>query len=243
MKQRILFFLLLLAVFPLVAHAQKEVPELWGHRLHDEAGVLSPTTVDMLERKLKVFEDSTSNQMAILIVNTLDGESIEQFGIRVADKWKLGTKDRDNGIILLFAINDRKARIEVGQGLEGPLPDILCNQIIRNEVAPNFRRNDYDAGVTAAVDAIAAAIKGEYKSEARPGRTRGSGRSAGIIVILILIVLFRLFANRGGRSGGWSSGGGWYYGGGGGSWGGGGGGGGFSGGGGSFGGGGSSGSW
>jgi uncharacterized protein len=197
----------------------------------------------MLERKLKVFEDSTSNQMAILIVNTLDGENIEQFGIRVADKWKLGTKDRDNGILLLFAINDRKARIEVGQGLEGPLPDILCNQIIRNEVAPNFRRNDYDAGVTAAVDAIAAAIKGEYKSEVRPGRTRGSGRSAGIIVILILIVLFRLFANRGGRSGGWSSGGGWYYGGGGGSWGGGGGGGGFSGGGGSFGGGGSSGSW
>lgn len=240
MKQRILFFLF--AVLPLVVLAQKEIPELWGHRLHDDAGVLSPATVDLLERKLKVFEDSTSNQMAILIVNTLDGENIEQYGIRVADKWKLGTKDRDNGILLLFAINDRKARIEVGQGLEGPLPDILCNQIIRNEVAPNFRRNDYDAGVNSAVDAIAQAIKGEYKADPRPTARRGGSRSGAIIVILIIFILFRLFANRGGRSGGWSSGGGWYYGGGGGSWGGGGGGG-FSGGGGSFGGGGSSGSW
>jgi len=240
MKQRILFFLF--AVLPHLVLAQKEIPELWGHRLHDEARVLSPTTVDLLESKLKVFEDSTSNQMAILIVNTLDGESIEQYGIRVAEKWKLGTSNRDNGIILLFAINDRKARIEVGQGLEGPLPDILCNQIIRNEVAPNFRRNDYDAGVNAAVDAIAQAIKGEYKSDSRPTARRGGGRSGAIIVILIIFILFRLFANRGGRSGGWSSGGGWYYGGGGGSWGGGGGGG-FSGGGGSFGGGGSSGSW
>jgi uncharacterized protein len=242
MKHRILIFLLLLAASPLVSNAQKAVPDLMGLRLHDEAHVLSASTVDLLERKLKIFEDSTSNQMAILTINTLDGESIEQYGIRVAEQWKLGTGGRDNGIILLFAIDDHKARIEVGQGLEGPLPDITCNQIIRNEIAPNFRRNDYDAGVNAAVDAIAQAIKGEYKADTRPIARRGGSRSGAIIVILIIIVLFRLFANRGGRSGGWTSGGGMYYGGGGGSWGGGGGGG-FSGGGGSFGGGGSSGSW
>ncbi len=242
MKQRILLLLFLLAAFPLISNAQKEIPELGGRRLHDEAHVLSPMTVEWLDRQLKVFEDSTSNQMAILIVKSLDGETIEQYGIRVADKWKLGTKDRDNGVILLISIDEHKARIEVGQGLEGTLPDIRCNQIIRNEIAPRFRRDDYDGGVTAAVDAISQSIKGEYKTDNRSTSGRTRGRSGAMIVILIIFVLFRLFANRGGRSGGWSSGGGWYYGGGGGSWGGGGGGG-FSGGGGSFGGGGSSGSW
>ena len=77
---------------------QKEVPELWGHRLHDEAGYLTNYRRHAGAQSSRVFEDSTSNQMAILIVNTLDGENIEQFGIRVADKWKLGTKDRDNRI-------------------------------------------------------------------------------------------------------------------------------------------------
>lgn len=222
--------------------AQKEIPELWGQHVHDEAKVLSPQTIENLEQQLKLFEDSTSNQIAILIVSSLDGEIIEQYGLRVSEKWKLGQKDKDNGVLLLISINDRKMRIEVGQGLEGPLPDAICNRIIRNEMAPSFRRGDYDSGVNAAIAAIMLAIKGEYKADDAPIGNRGKGSMPITLILILIIILIRIFgSNRRGGSG-WSSGGGWFIGGGGGgSWGGGGGG--FSGGGGSFGGGGSSGSW
>ncbi len=240
-----LAFLFLLAALPL--QAQKKIPELWGQHVHDEARALSPQTVDNLERQLKTFEDSTSNQVAILIVSSLDGEIIEQYALRVAEKWKLGKKEKDNGVLLLLAINDRKMRIEVGQGLEGPLPDAICNRIIRNEMAPNFRRGDYDAGVSAAINAILLATKGEYKAEDVPlGRKNRGPKIPFIFILLLIIILSRFLGGRGKGGSGWSSGAGWFLGGmaaGGGFGGGGGGGGGFSGGGGSFGGGGSSGSW
>ena len=144
------------------AIAQKPVPELWGLHVHDEAKVLSQQTVDQLENQLKIYEDSTSNQIAILIISSLAGESIEEYTLRVAEKWKLGQKDKDNGALLLISVDDHKMRIEVGEGLEGVLTDALSSWIIRNELAPNFRKDDYDAGVKAGVNAIIAAIASEY---------------------------------------------------------------------------------
>jgi len=227
-----------------VALAQLTVPPLANRRVHDQAGVLSPSVVESLERSLKSFEDSTSNQIVVLVLSSLEGESIDQYGIRVADAWKLGVKEKDNGVILLISINDRKMRIEVGQGLEGPLPDAICNRIIRNEMAPNFRRGDYDGGVVASVAAILGAIKGEYTGTGpKSGRRRGG---AGPGFILFLIILFFILRGGGGRGrgGAMAAGAGWYLGSRGGFGGGGGfSGGGFSGGGGSFGGGGSSGGW
>jgi len=241
-----IFFGLLFLLVSQSAFAQIKIPALWNMRVHDDAKVLSQQTVDYLENRLKVFEDSTTNQIAILIVPTLDGEDIEGFGIRAAKEWKLGTAGKDNGIIILLAINDRLMRIEVGHGLEGALPDATSNRIIRNEMAPSFRRGDYDGGIIAATNAVIAATKGEYKSDGvarRGGRKSGGGFPIWLLIFIVLGVI-SMFSKRngGGRSGGWSSGGGFFMGGGGGSWGGGGGGG-FSGGGGSFGGGGSSGSW
>lgn len=236
----------ILSLIPDICLAQIKVPPLANRRIHDEVGALSQQTIAYLEQSLKTFEDSTSNQIAVLIINSLEGESIDQFGIRVADQWKLGTQGNDNGVILLIAMGDRKMRIEVGQGLEGPLPDAICNRIIRNEMAPSFRRGDYDTGVLASVDAIRKAIKGEYRGTG-PKRGRKGGSAAGFIVLLIiLMIVMRGRGGRGGRGNGWSSGAGWYMGGmaaGGGFGGGGFSGGGFSGGGGGFGGGGSSGSW
>ncbi|MBY0432802.1 MAG: TPM domain-containing protein [Cyclobacteriaceae bacterium] len=188
---RILFFVVpfVIGFFP-AALAQKEVPELWGHRVHDDAKVLSAETVNRLEQTLKVFEDSTSNQVGILIIPSLDGEIIEEYTLRVAEKWKLGTEKKDNGVVMLIAINDRKMRIEVGQGLEGALTDALCNRIIRNEMAPNFRRGDYDAGVTAAVNAIMLATKGEYKGEdqvSQRGKAKpGAGFIFGLVILFVL---------------------------------------------------------
>jgi len=147
------------------AAVQKPLPELWGMHVHDDAKVLTQGTIDKLEGKLRVYEDSTSNQIAVLIISTLDEESLEDYSLRVAEKWKLGQKGKDNGVLLLIAVEDHKMRIETGYGLEGVLTDAICAQIIRNELAPNFRKDDYDAGVTAGVQAIISAIGGEYTAD------------------------------------------------------------------------------
>jgi uncharacterized protein len=158
-------FLICALLISFSVFAQKVVPELWNMRVHDEAHVLKQETIEALEKKLKVYEDSTSNQIAILILSTLDGESIEEYSMRVAEKWALGQKEKDNGVLLLIAVDDHAMRIEVGAGLEGVLTDALCSRIIRNEMAPNFRRADFDTGVTAAIEAIMAGIGGEYKGD------------------------------------------------------------------------------
>lgn len=244
MKKLLLVYLFL---FPFFTFGQLPVPELWGIRVHDEAKVLSAGFVSQLEQLLKAYEDSTSNQIAVLIVPSLQDEVIEDYTLRVAEAWKLGQEKNDNGVLLFIAINDRKARIEVGEGLEGALPDAISNQIIRNELAPYFRQDNYEGGVLASIKAIVKAIGGEYQAEVsqhKKKRTRG-GSFMGTLIVLIIIIVVSSFRNRGNRGGGWSSGTGWYGGGfsgrsGGGGWSGGGG---FSGGGGGFSGGGSSGSW
>ena len=93
-------FLSLFSFVSLVGLAQKAVPGLWGMRVHDEAKVLSASGAEQLEARLKAYEDSTSNQIAILIVPSLDGEVLEEYSLRVAEKWKLGQKDKDNGVLL-----------------------------------------------------------------------------------------------------------------------------------------------
>jgi uncharacterized protein len=159
------YLFLFIFFLPVLSLAQKAVPELWGLHVHDEAHVLSKPVVDQLEAKLVAYRDSTSNEIAILIIPTLEGEIIEEYALRVAEKWALGDKEKDNGALLLIAVDDHKMRIEVGEGLEGVLTDVASNRIIRNELAPNFRSNDYDNGVKQGVDAMMAAIGGEYTTD------------------------------------------------------------------------------
>jgi uncharacterized protein len=163
--QKFLFITTSFILCTFVSFGQKAVPELWGQRVHDEAHVLKAETVDLLEKELALYEDSTTNQVAILIVQSLDGDVLEDYSIRVVEKWKLGSKKNDNGVLLLIAVDDHKMRIEVGQGLEGVLTDAMSNRIIRNDMAPEFRRGDYDAGVLAAIVSIKEGIQGEYFSE------------------------------------------------------------------------------
>ena len=132
-----------------------EIPKLQG-RVTDLAGILTADQVSSLDDKLKQFEETDSTQVAVLIIPSLEGESLEDYSIKVAQAWKLGQKNRDNGALLLIAMKDRQARIEVGYGLEGNLTDARSNQIIRNEIAPRFREGDYFGGIDAAVTAAAA---------------------------------------------------------------------------------------
>lgn len=240
------FLLILLGLFVRPAWALDPPPPP-DRYVSDAAGLLSPAIRQQLEEKLAEFEGRTSNQVLVATFPQLQGESIEEFAIRLAEKWKPGQKGRDNGVILIVSKGDRAARIEVGYGLEGALPDAIGKAILENEILPAFRRGDYDAGIQGGVDAILRATAGEYRGS--PARQK-----SGLPLwawILLFILLYFLLSRRWSRgyqigSGGsrdifWGGGGGWRGGG----WGGGGSssGGGFSGGGGSFGGGGASGRW
>lgn len=244
MKFSLVPFILFMSSF---AFGQLDIPPHGGTWVHDNAGILSAPTKSILESALKAERDSTSNQIAVFIIPSLDGESIEDFSLRVAEKWGLGQESKDNGVLLLIAINDRQLRIEVGSGLEGILTDAVSSRINRNEIAPFFREGNYDEGVKAGVIAIIQAIRGEYRNDDPPVARRSSRRSPiATILILIVIIIIASRRGRGGRGGGgyWSSGSGWAgpmggFGGNGGSWGSGG----DFGGGGGFGGGGSSNSW
>lgn len=238
------FFLLLFLLTSVLGFAQERaIPEHAGIWVHDDANVLSASDKQYLEAVLKAERDSTSNQIAVLIIPSLDGDDIDAYANRVFRKWGLGDAKKDNGVLFLISIGDRVMRIEVGAGLEGVLTDAQSSSINRNEVAPYFRKGLYGDGVKAATIAIIQSIKGEYKND-QPIRRRTKKPTSW--VTLLIILAFIIFASRrGGRGGGgYMSRGGWIlpmggggFGGSSGSWGGGGGGdfggGGYSGGGGS----------
>ncbi len=250
-------FLLLCALLGgLVATVRAEtIPPPPRAYFNDATGTISPAVARRLDQRLEAFERETSNQLLVAIYDRMDSESsVFDYTRRVAETWRVGQADRNNGAVLFVFLQDREMYLQVGYGLEGALPDALAKRIIADEIAPHFRRGDFDGGMTAAVEAMIAATKGEYTGTGRTAASgRGQGRSPGydgavVFIIILFAVLRALFGRRRvvlGRRGHHRSGG-WWIGGGGGGFGGGGfggGGGGFSGGGGSFGGGGAGGRW
>ncbi|WED64448.1 TPM domain-containing protein [Synoicihabitans lomoniglobus] len=248
------FLLLFTLIGGLAATAVAEtIPSAPRAYFNDYTGRISAPTGRQLNAQLEAYERESSNQLLVAIYPTMDSDSsVFDYTQRVAESWKVGQADRNNGAVLFIFLNDRQAYLQVGYGLEGALPDATAKRIISDELAPSFRRGDLDGGLSAAVGAMIAATKGEYVGSGRTagdGRGRTSGRTTGaggFILILIIVALRMFFGGRrviiGGR-GHHRSTGMWIGGGGGGGFGGGGGGGGFSGGGGSFGGGGAGGSW
>jgi uncharacterized protein len=225
------------------------VPKLTSY-VNDYANVMSSGTVNELNTVLKDYQDKTKNQLFILTVPSIeDAASIEEYSLAVAEKWKPGFKGSDNGIMMVFAMQEKRMRIDVGYGLEGKVPDAIVSRIIRNEISPRFKQGMFDDGIKAGVVSIIKELGG-YDASSIPvqdaPKSKASGRmhSFLIFIFIALFIFFRIIflplsMLGGGRRGGGS--GGMFFGGG---FGGGGSGGGFSGGGGgSFGGGGASGSW
>ena len=230
--------LILLLCLPLLVSA-RGIPSLTG-RVVDTAHLLQGSEAQPLIDQLLTMESQGLAQMAILTVPDLEGETIETFSIRVAESWKLGNKDRDNGLLLVVSLNPRKIRLEVGYGLEGVLTDQISDHLIRTHLVPAFRNRTYGQGIRAFVQAIYGIVSG--KVPIKPEEVRKKKKKGGLPPgFILLVVPVFIFSRRGPGSGPFIMMGG----GGGGSWGGfsGGGGGGFSGGGGSFGGGGASGGW
>jgi uncharacterized protein len=171
--KRILVSLLFMASFAAMKIVTgTEVPYLTG-RVNDNAHIMSDSTRQYLGDKLKDHETRTTNQVVVLTISSLEGESIEDYANRVFNEWKLGQKDKDNGILVVVVPDERKMRIEVGYGLEGTLPDLLASRIIQEIMVPEFRNGNYDSGITKGVDAILSVLDGKGLEEL-PSADQGS---------------------------------------------------------------------
>lgn len=166
----------------------------------DSAQVLTTAQLQALENKLIVFDDSTSNQIAVVIIPSLNGNDIADYTVKLFRAWGVGTKRNNNGVMLLISKEDHKLNITTGYGLEGALPDITCKEIIDEIIVPKFKGDDYYRGIDEGTDAIMQAVKGEYNISSGDDSGAASGsphhRSlfvrillwiAGIIVLLILL--------------------------------------------------------
>jgi len=182
------FFWIVLFSLSLATQAPaSDLPALKGH-VNDYAGMLNPQRAAALETALSDFERSDSTQIVVLTVPSLGGEDVESFSIKVAEAWKIGQKGVDNGVILLVAQAERKVRIEVGRGLEGKLTDLVSGRIIRADISPRFKAGDYDGGIVAGVNAIAAVVKGEYTAAPRDLRQGKKGAPPLFTLLLFLAV-------------------------------------------------------
>lgn len=265
MKRLLSIFILLLVSLLSFSQDKFDLEKLLQQKpnklVNDYTTTLTADQQQVLEQKLVAFDDSTSTQIAVVIIPTLNGNDVSDYGVRLGRAWGIGGKERNNGVLLLIvngdkANGDRKLYIGTGYGVEGALPDITAKHIIDDVIVPNFKGDDYYRGIEEGTDAIMQAVKGEYKAPEGYNSRKNKGGIGRIIFIIFIIVIFlaisggkggggsfmsrrgfaawtiaNMLSGGGGRGGGWSGGGGSS-------------GGGFGGfGGGSFGGGGASGSW
>ncbi len=174
-----------------------DVPALSG-RINDTAGMLSQTNVTELKQLLAAFEESESTQIVLLTIPSLEGEVLEDFSLRVVEKWRIGQKGLDNGALLLVSRDDRRLRIEVGYGLEGSLTDMTGGRIISRVIVPRFKEGKFDQGIHDGLLAMIQAVRGEFTApQASTKRTTGND-PAGLLFLLIFVYSFvgRIFHNK-----------------------------------------------
>ncbi len=263
--RKILFITCLLFSLGAVAQVENAVPQRPSPpRLYNDftkgRNFLTTEQASYLEGKLVAYNDSTSSQIAIVIVEDLKGYEANEYATALGRKWGVGGQQFNNGIVVLISTGggdgNRDAYIATGYGLEGAIPDVTAKHILENELIPEFKEGNYYSGLNKTVDAIIKAAAGEYKATSGSGKRRGLSPGKIFLLIIIIWIILGIIGRGGGKGGGYASrrgyrgfwgptlGGGLGSGWGGGGWSGGGGGGGFGGfGGGSFGGGGAGGKW
>ncbi len=196
MKRLAVTVLVLAAATP--AAADVRIPRLTGPVV-DDVGLLNASSRQLMDASLRRYQQQTSTQFQVLILNTLGGVPIEEYSIRVVEQWMLGTADKDNGVLLLLAMQDHKWRIEVGGGLEGELTDVQASRIGRGILTPHFKRGEYALGIAITLQAVASALGGELSFEGlattrAPPRRRRFGLGS---VVFLFIFLMLVFGGRG----------------------------------------------
>ena len=203
MKRILIVFFLVIAAFINVA-AQDIPPKPNPPKLvNDFAKQLSETEKAQLEQKLVAYNDSTSSQILIVIVPTTGDYPIADYALKLGREWGVGQKDKDNGIVLLWAPTDRKVYISTGYGLEGAIPDAIAKRIISQVITPQFKNGQFYQGLDQGVDMIFKYATGEYKADPKQANDEGSPSWLIFVVIFIVIMIF-MFRNRnngGGRGG------------------------------------------
>jgi uncharacterized protein len=168
--------------------AAQALPALTAH-VTDSAKVLSAVDLQGMEQKLAAYETATGHQLAVLIVPSLQGEPLETLSLRVVEQWKLGDAKRDDGLLVLVAVEDRQVRIEVGYGLEGAIPDVLAGRVISGVMTPRFRQRDYAGGLNAGLDALMAAGRGENVGASIPAAQDTDRAPLMVLLVVLLVVL------------------------------------------------------
>lgn len=198
MKKTFLFICLSLLSF---FGFSQNFPAKPNRLVNDYTNTLNSAQIASLESKLVAFDDSTSIQIAVVMIQSLDGYDISDYGYQLGRAWGIGGKDKNTGILVLASIGDRKVTIQTGYGMEGALPDAIAKRIIENEIKPNFKQGDYYGGMDAATNAIISYTKGEYKNtdtDKKPAK--GRGFPVGLIIIIVVIIISLI--GRGGGGGG-----------------------------------------
>ena len=185
---RPLLAVLLLAVLAGAASAALPTPPPPDRRINDYAGALSVDECARLEDTLRARERESSSQIVVAIFRSLQGESLEDYSVRLAQAWRVGQKGLDNGVIFVVFLDDRKMRLEVGYGLESKLTDALASQILRQVVAPRFREGKVADGIAAGLDAIERAIAGTYKAAPQGQPARAQGWNPFQLILLLIVV-------------------------------------------------------
>ena len=196
------YLLSVLWIFCALTGAAQKLPEKPSTLVNDYTNTLTQEQKYALESKLTAFDDSTSTQIAVVLINSLEGYDVADYAVRLGQKWGVGRAKKDNGVIVLASIGDRKITIQTGYGVEGAVPDIIAREIIENLIKPNFKQGNYYEGLQAGTDAIISYTKGEYKNE-NPRQAQKQGPKIPFSLIVIgLILAFFLFRKGGGGGGG-----------------------------------------
>jgi len=169
--KKIIFSILMFFALPVYAYYNPGQP---AGLVNDYTGTLSAEQKQALENKLSQFEKETSNEVAVVLISNLQGDTIENFAVKLFEDWKIGKKGKDNGVLVLVAKEDREMRLEIGYGLEGALTDAQASWIINQIMKPAFRNNDFYGGLDGAVEKIMAATRGEYVPDDGQSQTGSS---------------------------------------------------------------------
>lgn len=194
---------IILALFLTLLYAggfAQDYPAKPNTLVNDYTGTLSEVQKQQLEQKLVAFDDSTSTQISIAIIKSVGQYDINEYALGLGRSWGVGGAKKNNGVIIVVSLGDRKISMQTGYGLEGALPDIITKRIIENEIKPYFKEGDYYGGLDAGTTAIIKYTKGEYKNDNPKAAKKDNGSA--IFIILVIIIVIIIIVRRGGGSGG-----------------------------------------
>jgi uncharacterized protein len=206
---RILLFVFLLSFS--TVFAQEGIPAKPAGYILDEAGLLNPEEENALEQKMRGYADSTSTQFAIVLVNSTNGRDPYDYAIDIGKIWGIGQKGKNNGVVILVAMQDRKLRIVTGRGIEDVLPDAVCKRIINRTLKPTFKAGAYYQGLDEATTEMMRRASGEFKNEDSGEEPQGIPPFIIIFLILVIISIIKAARNGGGKGGPGTRGGGMFF--------------------------------